>query len=119
MCGMCTSAITHDVSATAADARKSAADENALTLKPSDSIRPSTASRTDSSSSTIEISAFELVDTCRLAGWVPVENVTSPRFDRAELEGADQPHRTRCHAPGLSPASRRNVRVKWAWSAKP
>src|SRR5260370_26336323 len=56
--GICISAIRQDVRRTWRELRNSCADASASALYPSDLIRPFTASRIDSSSSTIEINGF-------------------------------------------------------------
>jgi hypothetical protein len=61
--GIFTSAIRQEVRGTCCDCKKSSADGKTSAMYPNDFIRPLVASRTDSSSSTIEIRGF-LFGTC-------------------------------------------------------
>jgi hypothetical protein len=54
MSGICTSAIKHAVSFSQSDSKNSLAVANALAFNPNDLTNPWVASRTDSSSSTME-----------------------------------------------------------------
>src|ERR1700726_3277982 len=58
MAGIWTSAITHDVSSRRAECKNSSADANAWTVYPSDLMRLLVATRTDASSSIIEITGM-------------------------------------------------------------
>src|SRR6266851_3935548 len=77
--GICTSAIRQEVRRTYGERKNASADAEASTLYPNDLMRPLTASRIDSSSSTIEIRGFALGTRTPAPGLVRIMTLRDPR----------------------------------------